>query len=285
LWRVLALTGWLSSAAAGQQGPSTYVETRFVEVNASVFDSRGRPIPGLSADQFVVREDGVEQKVTTFWRVSEALCCLVLMDTTGSLSQTLPLLKAATIDFIDQLRSEDPVGVFEFTTSFRVLEDFTTDRKKTKQAVLRARAGGATALFDALPHALAAFPGPCHKRAIVLLTDGADNSSTLNAGNAVARIRKAGVPLFTIAQGDALKSKPLISLLRSLADETGGLAFEARQDKQLAEAFRQIQRNLSHLYVLGYVPPPFQGSGWRSIRVEVPGLKEARIRAKQGYLP
>jgi hypothetical protein len=101
---------------------------------------------------------------------------------------------------------------------------------------------------------------------------------------AVGRARRIGVPVYTIAQGEALSSKRLLEQLRKMAGLSGGLLCEARNAAQIGECFEQISNDLRHTYMLAYKPPA-GGPGWRSIQVRVDGSPQYRVRAKQGYLP
>jgi len=123
------------------------------------------------------------------------------------------------------------------------------------------------------------------KKAIVVFTDGDDNASLLNARAAVQRAKKTGVPIFTIAEGDALKRKPLLNQLADIADTTGGASYEAWKTNDATLIFRKIFEGLRHTYLLAYRPPASSGQSWRTIQVVISGEKDARIRAKEGYIP
>ncbi len=95
-------------------------------------------------------DNGKEQRLKHFESESEAMHCAILLDTTGSMTGALPRLKNSVIDFIDELGPADYVAIYTFTEQLDIQQDFTRDKDAAKRAVLRIRAGGRTALFNAL---------------------------------------------------------------------------------------------------------------------------------------
>jgi VWFA-related protein len=106
----------------------------------------------------------------------------------------------------------------------------------------------------------------------------------LNASAAVARAKKAGVPLYTIAEGEAMHSKNLRKLLDDLSQRTGGAAYEVKKPGEIEQVFHEISEDLRHLYMISYRPPQGTNDGtWRKIELLVKGPKDFRVRAKEGY--
>lgn len=275
----------LAFSAAGQEQPVFKAEARLVEVYATVRDSHGRYLDGLTQDRFRIADNGEPQPLVAFESDSSKFSCAILVDTTGSMAGVLPIVKNSVVHMIDELRDEDTVGIFSFSTSLNRLQDFTTKKDVAKQAILRTRAEGATALFDAiseLAHEIAPRTG---KKAIIVFTDGNDNASLLNARAAIQRSKKAGIPVYAIAEGDALKTKTLLDELKDVTAMTGGLSYQARKTSEIANIFQEISGDLQHTYMLAYKPPPSPALKWRTIQLTVSGLKEPRIHAKEGYLP
>ncbi len=266
-------------------GPVFRADVRLVEVYATVFDQRGRPVTGLTRDNFVVADNGEPQEILSFESAGSALSCALLLDTTGSMSKAIPTVKNAAMRLIDQLGENDQAAVYGFSTSLRLLQHFTPDRSATKRAVLGIRTGGGTALFDALAQVARDLSGRKGKKAIIAFTDGDDNASFLNATAALARIRKAGIPLYTVAEGEALGSRMLLHQLAEISKKTGGLSYAARKSYEIEEIFQDISRNLNQTYMLAYSAPQSQDSRWRTIQLEVKGVKGYKVRAKEGYDP
>ena len=110
-------------------------------------------------------------------------------------------------------------------------------------------------MFDALSGAAQELSQRSGKKVLILFTDGDDNSSALNASAAVARAKKAGVPLYTIAEGEAMHSKNLRKLLDDLSQRTGGAAYEVKKPGEIEQVFHEISEDLRHLYMISYRPP------------------------------
>jgi Ca-activated chloride channel homolog len=279
--------GWLALAAAVAISAAAQFrsDVRLVEVYTSVFDQKGNHVDGLSREQFRVLDDGAVQSILSFDSESSELTCAVLLDTTGSMQGALPSVKNAVSNLLEAMREGDSVGIFGFSASLVTLQDFTTDRALARRAVLRTRAGGETALFDAIAGVARDISPRKGKKAIVLFTDGDDNASGLTADAAIKRVLDTGVPIYAVAEGEARKSFQLRKQLRQLADRTGGLSYEANSPGDIEKVFRDIQGELKHLYLLTYRPPEGDRTKWRSIRVEVSGIGGYKARGKQGYFP
>jgi Ca-activated chloride channel family protein len=260
-------------------------ETRLLEVYATVQDQRGHYVDGLTKDRFSILDEGQPQPIVAFESETSALSVALLLDTTGSMQKALPSVKNAVVTFLDALRPSDAAAAYGFSASLNLLQDFTLDREALKRSVLRTRAGGNTALFDSIAqvaHDISARPG---KKVIVVFTDGGDNASVLQATGAILRARKSGIPVYAIAEGDALRSSDLMKLLRSIAEGSGAEVYEARRLSDIDGILQEILTNVQHTYLLAYKPPPSRDANWRAIRLSVEGLKKYRLHAKEGYFP
>jgi len=277
---VLAALGVMSA-----QDALFRTETRLVEVYATIRDHNGRYMDGLPRERFELRDNGQAQALAAFESNASGLSCAILLDTTGSMAEVLPVVKNSIIKLIDAMSDQDTVAIFGFANGLNRLQEFTTDKARAKQAVLRTRASGATALFDAVSEVAREISPRSGKKALVVFTDGKDNASLLNSKAAIQRARKAGVPVYTIAEGDALKTKDLLKELKDISDATGAASYEAHRTKDIAEIFEDISGDLRHTYLLAYKPPPDTSQRWRTIQLTILGVKDAKIRAKEGYQP
>ncbi len=273
------------SAAIQVSTPSYKADVRLVEVFATVLDQKGRRVSNLTRDSFEVYDNGVIQPIVSFETTAAELSCAILLDTTRSMADALPSLKNATASLIDQLRDKDWFAVYGFNTSLNRLHDFTRDKEAGKRVVMSMRPGGATALFDAISRVAGELSKRKGKKCIIVFTDGMDNSSYLNADAAVAQARKAGVPLYAVAQGEALKKAALIDLLDRIAQSTGGLRYTARRPNEIKKSFAAIWQDVMSTYMLTYAAPPAEGQKWRTIQVAIRSPHGLRARAKEGYSP
>ena len=151
--------------------------------------------------------------------------------------------------------------------------------------MLRAHAIGSTALYDALlrvNHDLARRAG---KKVIVVFTDGDDNSSMLPAETAILRAKTRGIPIYTIAEGEALGNSALLGELKTIAQATGGTHFLIRKLSDIDTVFEKISDDLSHGYFLAVQPPSTEDRTWHKIEVVVAGDKGSHVRAREGYYP
>jgi Ca-activated chloride channel homolog len=283
---ILAAAFAAVSSLPGRQQPVIRVKVPLVEVYASVYDHNGRYVEGLVRDSFRVFEDGKPQQITNFEADSGRLSCAILLDTTGSMNEALPHVKNSIIKLIDILGSEDAVAIFTFDRRLVVRQEFTTDKAAAKRAVLRTRAEGQTALFDALSEVVQEISERPGKKALVVFSDGDDNASVLNANSAVMRAKKTGIPVYAIAEGEATRSKELRRLLEDLSKRTGGASYQAKRPSEIEEVFQRIAVDLRHLYLLTYRPESVAEEGrWRKIEVGLADKKDFRIRSKEGYFP
>jgi Ca-activated chloride channel family protein len=277
-----AAVGPIASAVRAQTSVFR-AESRLVEIYATVSDEKGRLRAGLDAGQFEVLENGKAQELVAFEAETASAAIAILLDTTGSMQDALPTVKRFVNDFIDRTGPSDHVAVFSFAETVRELQEFTRDKAEAKRAVLRTKAGGVTALFDAITQVLASISGRQGKKALVVFTDGQDTASALTASAAVNRARNTGIPVFSVAAGDALKSRNLVRLLENISEATGGTSYTTGNTNKVGELFVNISGQLRHMYMLAYVPPAEGGTAWRSVQVNVRGAPKFTVRARQGY--
>lgn len=258
---------------------------RLVEVYATVTDNRGRHVDDLGPDQFAVFDNGKELPVAAFESRVSAVSCALLLDTTASMQAALPALKATALKLLGELRPIDSVAIYSFSDSVTALQPFTTDKNAAARAVLRTRAFGKTALYDALTRVSREVAGRAGKKVIVVFTDGADNLSALTSETALRRAKALGVPVYTIAQGDALESPDLLKQLANLSKATGGVGFTIHSTTEIENVFESITEDLMHGYLLAFQPPASEDRTWRPIEVKMRSPRGHKIRARAGYYP
>jgi VWFA-related protein len=242
----------------------------------------------MPRERFQISDNGVPQPITVFENNTAELSCAILLDTTGSMRDSLPTVKNAISRLIDEYRDQDSVAVYGFSTSLDLLQDFTRDKAAAKRAVMRTRAAGGTALFDAITRVTLEIASRTGKKAIVVFTDGDDNASVLNSQRVVEQSRKSGVPVYTVAQGEARHEEALMGRLKDIARMTGGKTYGVKDAHEAAQIFQDVFAELQHTYLLSYRPPETKDQGWRHIQVSLNGSKEYKdytVRSKEGYYP
>ena len=257
---------------------------RLVEVYATVTDNRGRYIDDLKAGDFTILEEGQKRPPFAFEDRNDGVTVALLFDTTGSMQPTLPSLKAAALRLIYDLRPDDTVAVYGFNDRVNQLQAFTADKTAARRAVLKAHPLGATALYDALVRVsddLAWHPG---KKVILVFTDGDDNSSLLTAETAIVKAKTRGIPIYTIASGEAIDRPALVKELDEMSRATGGTPFLIRRLDDIAAVFQKVSDDLKHGYLLAFQPSPGEDRAWRRIELLV-RTNGVKVRAREGYYP
>ena len=268
----------LPAAASSQFASSVSV----VEVYASATDSRGEPVTGLTQHDFELSENGVPQPVSVFAAGDFPLSVAVAVDRSFSMAGTrLAVARSAARVFLGALRPQDEAAVLAIGSEVDVVAPLSTDREAQYAALARLDSFGTTGLHDAVVRAIELTQAARGRRALLLLSDGADRYSRISAEAALEGARRADVMVYPIALGSTFPS-----FFQQLAALSGGRAFHIRDARQLADTVRQVARELRFQYLLGYTPQSLPAGGtseWRSITVTVkkPGVT---VRAREGYL-
>ena len=261
---VLAATAMLglSGTATGDEGTRITVTqidaTAFPQVRlvASVTDAQGKPVRGLVAGDLLLREGGVPQTATVDL-ASEAspIAIALVLDTSGSMAgRPIADAKAAMASLIQAIGPADQAAVITFDASVRIERPLTADKTALVAATNASSAAGNTAIYDALAAAaseLAKAPAAA-RRAIVLLTDGVDNSSRANPTNVLQDLRTAQLSTYVIGLGNDLDRQ---ALTRIAAAGIGGQFFEAPSSAQLAGIYDSLSAQLLTQYTVTYRSP------------------------------
>jgi VWFA-related protein len=263
------------------------LDVHFVELYTSVQDRRGRPVEGLAAADFTVREDGVEQAVRRFELVRDVpIYAGVLLDTSSSMAEEMDDALAAASRFFDTvITPKDRAAVITFNHAPELAVRFTADPEVLAGGLSGLGAAGGTALHDSLIYALYYFSGVQGKRALVLISDGDDQGSRYSFEEALDYARRTGVAIYAIGLGSAGTDAIVRSKLMRLAAETGGQWFAVGRALELAKIYGKIEEELRTQYLLAYQSSQDGGDGeFRQVEIEVavPGAQAKTIR---GYYP
>jgi Ca-activated chloride channel family protein len=253
-----------------------------VEVYATVTDESGKPVSGLQKSDFTVSEDGQPQAVSAFAAGEFPLAVALAIDRSFSMSGSrLAGARSGARIFLGELRPADASMLIGIGSRTEVLAPLSADRDAQFEALAALDAFGTTGLYDAVIEAIAAVQPGRGRRALVLLSDGSDRSSTATASEALARARASDVLIYPIAFGP---ERPAV--FAELATLTGGRSYHVRDARSLPETMRAIAAELRSQYLIGYSPskPLVAGSNeWRSIAVTV-ARRGVTVRARDGYL-
>lgn len=230
------------------EGDVVRVDTQLVSVPAVVTDSSGRPISNLRQDNFQLFEDGKPQTITNFGTAQAPFEIALLLDTSGSTSNDVALIRQAAKSFVESLRPGDRVGVVAFNTlpegtnkiaAVEVLTRLTNDRESLQSAIDNLGSSNGTPYYDALDRvATDIFADPPReevrgRRALVALTDGVDSASNSDFAAVRSKLTKTGVACYFIQ----INTEDFVEerLMRDCQDD-GRLALS---QKQLAR-YKQI---------------------------------------------
>ena len=283
------------------------LEARLVNLNVKVTDAAGKTLPALRKEDFVVLEDGVRQEVSYFEPVTAPLNIVLLLDLSGSTERKIKIMRKAAQNFIDSLKPTDHIAVAGFTRRFFIISNFTTDHKLLKERIgdMKNRHSG-TAYYDAMWATLDLLEeANTTRKAIVVLTDGVDNSldhpedsefdPKHDFDELLARTIEADATIYpiyldteyeTIGAGGRSGHEAYViarKQLQALADQTGAMMFKAERAEDLEGVYQQVAAELHSLYSMAYAPKVLRKDGtWRKISIGV-DLTGAKIRTKRGY--
>jgi len=262
------------------------LEVDFVELFASVLDRRKRPVEDLSADEVTVLENGVEQAVRRFERVSDLpIHAAVLLDTSASMAEELRDAETAALRFFsDVLTDRDRAAVMTFDEQPRLVVRFSRSPEVLAGGLADLEAAGDTRIWDAVAFGLHYMSGIRGKRALVLISDGEDSGSRFPFEDVLDYARRTGVTIYAVDLGAASRRREAGVFLDRLARETGGRSFRVSHAVALGEVYREIQDELRAQYLIAYQSSAEPGDDFREIEVRVnrPGVD---LRTARGYYP
>ena len=279
------------------QEPKIRVEVDLVALYLTVTDNRGAPLPGLKKENFRVWEDEIEQKIEHFSTDDAPYTIGLVLDRSGSMAEVIDDVFQAAFHTFQASKPEDEAFVIVFNDRIQLVQDFTSDRKTLQRALRKVRAGGRTALYDAVHTALSHIrKGRHRKKALLVVTDGADNSSETTYRELLDFAKESSVVIYVVGFfgdmmrfGSLLPESPSAEKLTRLAEATGGRAYFPKTMEQCKQACLDTASELRHQYTLGYYPRNKEKDRtWRKIRVEAVGLPtnragDLRVRTKEGY--
>jgi Ca-activated chloride channel homolog len=266
-----------------------------VKVDVTVTDGERRFVTDLTQNEFVVFEDNRPQVITFFEQTGVPLAVSLVMDTSASMQESLGLAQESAIGFVNALGPDDVATLIDFDSRVQVRQPFTTDHARLEEAIRTTTAGGATALYNAVYIALRELDkkvpsdasGELRRRAIVLLSDGADTSSLLTFEEVLEAAVRSGVAIYAIGLGSGQApndtERNAQYRLRRLTRQTGGRAFFPLQARELLGVYQEIRDELSKQYTLAYESSnKRRDGGYRQIAIRVT-RHEAVARARPGY--
>lgn len=300
----LALIAW---PAQTQQRFSSRVQG--VRVDVLVTDG-SRRVPGLTAQDFEVRDNGVPQQITAIDVERVPLNVLCVFDASFSVEGTrLTELIAAGRALVDQLRDIDRMALLSFATHIGQPLPLTSDHDRLKAAIAAVRPTGLTSLRDAVFAGLALRDADPARTLLLVFSDGDDTSSWLSAQRVIDAAKRTDVVIDAVRTPDVMSafingwygppttqprpplpfvvpprgaSTPHEKFLDAVAAETGGRVAQVKADRDLTATFTSMLGEFRDRYVLNYMPAGVSDSGWHVLAVRVKG-KSVKVTARRGY--
>jgi Ca-activated chloride channel family protein len=295
-----------------EQGRITQV-VNLVDVLFTVLNRRNKLVPDLEKDDFKVWDDKAQQSIRYFSRQTDLpLRIGLLMDTSNSIRDRLKFEQDAATSFLFSVlrHNKDQAFVMTFDDEPSILQAFTDDTGRLRDEIVKTRAGGGTAVYDAIYDAcqkeLSHPPRPpgdqpdVVRRVMILISDGDDNLSNHTRAEAIEMAQRYSVVIYTISTStqwiqlsqtdpDRLANRKTHltegdKILEDLADQTGGRAFFPYHVDDLDQSFQDIGDELRNQYSIAYIPTHAQFDGkYHKIHIEVPDHKGYQVRARRGY--
>jgi len=296
------------------------VETNLTNIFFTAADKNKRFITDLKAEDIRILEDGQPQQVFTFQQnIDLPLSLAILIDTSASEERTLPDEKEAARAFLENLLrpQRDEAAIVSFTGETTLEQGFTGSLERLRRAIdhvefvppsgyigggvvvngtppisgTNQSLAGSTAIWDAVwatSEELMVQSAEHTRRAIILLTDGVDTSSRMKMHDAIDRAQKSDALIYAIGIGDRYSFNVNEGDLRKIAERTGGRAYFPKHERDLRDAFTQIQRDLREQYLVAYSPSNKTRDGsYRKIEIQVvnPTLKQQdlKLNYRAGY--
>jgi VWFA-related protein len=253
-----------------------------IQVTATVSDGHGHFVKDLPRSAFHVSEDGRPQTLTHFESHDIPLDLIVALDISGSMMTAMPKLKEAAKEFLSNVPPRDLVTVLGFNDSIFTLTRRATDAAERTQAIDRLAPWGATALYDLIISAVDTAGTGSGRKALVVFTDGEDQGSRARLEDVEASLQSSDVTLYMIGQGRGTSLETMKTVMRRLAEPTGGRALFMEKIDELRDAFAELLDELSNQYLLGYVSTNTKRDGaLRAIKVQVDG--HPAVRGRKSY--
>lgn len=295
------------------------VDTEAVNVLFTAQDKNRRLVLTLKPEDIRILENGQPQEISAFSRqIDLPLSLAILIDTSGSQERTLPEEKSAAISFIESIvrPAKDEVAVVSFTGESTLEQGMTNNIDRLRRAINRVEfvppsgyigggviagtppisgdnqaAVGSTAIWDSIWVTSEEILGPAPektRRAIILLTDGLNTYGNKKLDDAVQAAQKAEAVIYAIGIGDNFYYGVDEGSIKKITERTGGRAYFPKDERELRQAFKQIQDEMRSQYLLAYEPTnPNRDGSYRKIEIQVlnSNLQKEKVKLthRQGY--
>lgn len=290
--RALAVGACALTVLAVPTGAQIRVSTQTVPLYVTVTDNAKRIVPDLVREDFEVYDNGKLQALTNFDNQVTPISVVVMLDTSGSMTLALDMVKQAAEEFILRMLPDDRAKVGAFNDKLEVKPQiglpFTNNRDQLIRYLNELDFGYPTRLYDAVDYSINELKTVDGRKVVLVFTDGADTASRLDSGDVTERSRVEEVMVYSVGLeneymngGQRVRTSPDRGL-RRLSDETGGGFFMLKKQDELGPTFTRIAQELHSQYVMGFTPETLDNKIHKlEVRVKRPGMT---ARARRSYV-
>jgi len=316
----LFLSGGGVSRTAAQDDPMRFrVDVVLVQLNVAVTDDKGNYISGLHPEDFVISEDKIPQKISTFEESAEVHKQLleagatnegsdpvksaapdpdagalvsrvpdsvfILFDTSNYMYRSFVFAQDAIADFVRSMDGYGKIAFYSYSRNLLRATTLTSDRFRLENGVRSTVAGDDAALYNSLLLTVQDAAPLRGRKAIVVFSNGPDNASAVPPEDVAELAQSTGTLIYIISTRQAQDDPASAAAFERMSKVSGGKAYFAKNWREEKNAFASIREDLAHLYTLSYYPQPNPNRGWRSINVRLVGknLQKYHIRTRDGY--
>ena len=272
------------------------VDVELVNVITTVFDESGKYVDGLKKEDFKIFEDGKEQQVSFFSHdLRVPISVGVLVDTSGSMKHKLQQALQTVREVSLALSPQDEMFVITFNSDVEVRQKFTNNIQDVQKSLRDVKSGGETAAYDAIGLGLREMKNAKHnKKVLILVTDGFDTKSKINANQVEEQLKHSEVMVYAIGIDDDENDAFVLRrekyhiyhyMLNKLTAPSGGRAYRMFTGRTYAlqTVAQLLLEELHQQYTLSYYPTSGrEGTAWRQVEVKV-DKSGSQIRHKTGY--
>lgn len=297
-------------AVAAVSGPDAVARQTFragvdaVRVDVLVTDD-GRPVTGLAASDFELRDSGVVQEIGAVDVEDVPVTLTMVLDVSESVEgEPLERLRGAITAADEALSADDRLSLVTFSDRLDLQAPASEDRARVRERARAVKAGGATALYDATLAALLMRPRTEGRMVMLVFSDGGDTSSWLDPRTVITAAQRSDVVIYGVTLRQQVEQRNLREarqnqferdwfheapagfgrhFLPLLAADTGGSVLVAEGSERLRDTFVRVVSELKSRYVLSYTPRGVEQGGWHPIELRLKG-RRAEITARRGYL-
>lgn len=297
-----ASVGYSQETPKGRFSFAVRVES--VTLDVVVVDERGRFVPGLTRDDFVILDRGEPQQIEFFTAEFTPVTTLLLLDSSSSVRSSLSAIQTAAYLFAQNLSEGDRARIGLFSSGVRFGPQFTDDLSEHYALLGSMHPAGKTALYDAIIEALEELASVEGRKSLLVFTDGddagpAEQGSEHTMADAIQAAKLSEVTIYTVGftgwgpDGSDSVNRPFLT---TLAEATGGRPYFPEDVEAVKAAFADVQEDLHRHYRMAYIPPvrtaPAETdpdalkeaeADWRPLEVRVKGRDDLLVRTRQGY--